>query len=182
MSLAFVYIILIVILICVILIIYSSIYNKFEECIIRINEAEGNIDNSLRKKYDLINRTIAIIKGNVKIDREIFEDIIKLRSRKISNFDLDRELEHAYNEFLGLQEEFKELGKSDELKKISKNIKNIDSKLIVLKSYYDECITRYNKLTRMFPTNIVASICKYKERPFFDRKNMNDEIFDDFKL
>ena len=64
----------IIILVCIIAIFYATIYNRFQEYIIRINEVESMIDNYLRNKYDLINRAIPIIKGNIKEDRNIFED------------------------------------------------------------------------------------------------------------
>ena len=85
-----IYFVITLVVICIIATIYALMYNKFNEISIRIDEAEANIDNILRSKYDALNRAIAIIKGNVEIDDEIFEEIVKLRSRKISNFALDR--------------------------------------------------------------------------------------------
>ena len=35
---------------------------------------------------------------------------------------------------------------------------------------------------RNFLVNIVATFCKYKDKLFFDRKDMNDDDYDDFKL
>lgn len=158
-------------------------YNKFNELSIRINEAEANIDNILRNKYDAIQRAVSIIKGNTKIDEEIFEEIVKLRSRKISNFDLDRKLVTATNELFKLKEIHKELfDTSDELKKIIKLIKSDDERIITLKEYFNNNVTKYNKLIISFPTNIVALLNKYKTKLFFDRKDMNDEDYNDFKL
>lgn len=55
---------------------YATIYNKFQEYIIRINEVESMIDTYLRNKYDLINKSIPIIKGNIKSEKEIFGEIV----------------------------------------------------------------------------------------------------------
>ena len=35
---------------------------------------------------------------------------------------------------------------------------------------------------KKFPSNIIATFCKYEEKLFFDRKNMNDDDYEDFKL
>ena len=75
----------IIVLACAIAVFYATIYNKFQEYIIRINEVESMIDTYLRNKYDLINKSIPIIKGNIKSEKEIFGEIVKLRSRKIGN-------------------------------------------------------------------------------------------------
>ena len=37
-------------------------------------------------------------------------------------------------------------------------------------------------MIKKFPTNIVAEIKRYRERPFYDLKDMTDEDYDDFKL
>ncbi len=182
MDILIIIIVLIVIFICLFVAIYSNIYNQFQDSIIRINEVEATIDINLRNKYDLLNRSVALIKGNIDIEKEIFEEIVKLRSRKISNFELDRILVLANNEFIALKEEYKELNKSEEIKKISDSIIEIDDSLVSLREYYNYNITKYNKMTKIFPTNIVATICKYKERLFYDKKDMSDEDYNDFKL
>ncbi len=173
---------LIIILICIIIAFYTYIYNKFQDTIIRINEVEATIDSSLRQKYDLINRSISIIKANVEIKSEMFDEIVRLRSRKISNFDLDRKLINVSNEFLRIKEEHKEALQSDELKKIERQLKEIDDKLSIYRDYYNSNIVKYNKMVKSFPTNIVALLCKYEDKLFFDMKNMNDDIVNDFKL
>lgn len=172
----------IIVIICALVIFYARIYNKFQDYIIRINEVESIIDTSLRSKYDLINRAIPIIKSNIDSDKDMFGDIVKLRSRKIGNFELFRVLKKASIELEGLHNTHPEMDKSDEIKKIIKEIKEIDDKVDNSTSYYNDNITIYNTLIKKFPSNIVAMLCKYKEKLFFDRKDMNDDDYDDFKL
>lgn len=172
----------IIIFVCIIIALYTYLYNKFQDVIIRINEVEATIDTNLRNKYDLLNKSISIIKGNVEIKNDIFDEIVKLRSRKISNFDLDRKLILAFNEFNSLKDKHKELNKSDELNKIEKDINEIDNKLVIFRDYYNDNITNYNRMVKSFPTKIIAIINKYEEKLFFDRKDMNDDDYNDFKL
>lgn len=172
----------IVVVVCIISIFYATVYNKFQDYIIRINEVESMIDNNLRNKYDLFNRAIPIIKSNIPKDREIFGEVVKLRSRKLGNFELYRVLVRSSNEFSGLKEEFPDIEKSAEIKKIISQINDIDLKLDNEIEYYNENISIYNSLLKKFPSNIVATFCKYKEKLFFDRKDMSDEDYDDFKL
>ena len=156
----------IIVLACAIAVFYATIYNKFQEYIIRINEVESMIDTYLRNKYDLINKSIPIIKGNIKREKEIFGEIVKLRSRKIGNFELYRILTRASNELNELRTEYND----------------IDIKIDNAIEYYNDNITIYNSLLKKFPSNIIATFGKYKEKLFFDRKDMNDDDYDDFKL
>ncbi len=173
-------------IICFIIGTYTTLYNKIQDYLIRINEVEAMIDNTLRSKYDVINKCVSFVKGNEKIEKELdknmFEEIVRLRTRKISNFDLDRKLIDAENNFITLKEKYKELRESSEMEDFSKKIEEINEDLIVNRDYYNKNIAEYNKLVKLFPTNIVAKLCKYEEKLFFDHKDMSDTDYNDFKL
>lgn len=175
-------ILVIILIICSIAIFYASVYNKFQEYIIKINEVESIIDNNLRKKYDLINRTIPIIKSSIPKDKQIFGEIVKLRSRKLSNFELYRILIDASGELNSLASEYPTINESEEIKKIQSSITSIDNTIDESTLYYNDNISIYNSLIKKFPSNIVATLSKYKEKLFFDRKDMSDEDYNDFKL
>ena len=68
------------------------------------------------------------------------------------------------------------------IKYLLKENKNIDIKIDNAIEYYNDNITIYNSLLKKFPSNIIATFGKYKEKLFFDRKDMNDDDYDDFKL
>lgn len=173
---------LVVIIICFVISYYVICYNKIQDSIIRINEAEASIDNLLRNKFDMLNRSISIIRANTEIEGDFFKELLKLRVKKISNFEMDRVLIETNNEFLTIKDNNKELNKSEEIKKITKEILNIDEKLEILKEYYDNNITKYNKMIKVFPTNVIALLNKYEEKLFFDKKDMSDDDYEDFKL
>ena len=171
-----------IILICLILIWFVNTYNKYQSYIIKINEVEANIDAVLRKRFDLLNKSINIIKANVNVEEDILGIIVKLRSRKLSNFDLDRQLYEAINEFNYYKENYSELNESDALIKIDISLTESEHEITALRKYYNDMITDYNKLVRKFPSNLVSLILKYKEKTYYDGKNMNDDIKNDFKL
>ncbi len=169
------------IIICLILIWIISIYNRFQSLIIRINEAEANIDTTLRKRFDLLNKSIGIIEENTK-EKNVLEIVNKLRSKKLSNFDLDRKLYDAINEYQRYKEKYIELKNSTDFLKIDVELNETEAEIVALRKYYNDIITDYNKLAKTFPSNLVALMCKYKKKTYFDGKNMDDKITNDFKL
>ena len=174
-----------IIALCILTAIYITYYNKLQDYIIKINEVESIIDNNLRDKYDNLNKGVTFIKSNDDIkeeDKKLFEEIIKLRTRKISNFDLDRKLIDANNNLITIKEKYKEIKTNKEIINISKKIEELDETLIVNRDYYNRNIAEYNKLIVLFPTNIIARICKYQEKLYYDKKDMSDDDFNDFKL
>ena len=174
-------ILLIVIGICLILIWYINIYNRFQTFIIRLNEAETNIDSVLRKRFDLLNKSIGIIKSVTEKD-DVLPTITKLKSKKLSNFELDRFLYEAINEYTVYKEDYKELMKNDSFVKIDISLNESEAEIVALRKYYNDIITDYNEVARTFPSNIVRKISRYKIRPYFDGKNMEDDDINDFVL
>ncbi len=178
----FIYFLIAIIFISFILIWYISTYNNFQNYIIRINEAEANIDTVLRKRFDLLNKSIGIIKANCDVEDDILEIIVKLRSRKLTNFDLDRQLYEAINEFNQYREKYPNLKESDNFVKIDISLNESEAEIVASRKYYNDIITDYNKLISRFPSNIVGKLAKYKYKPYFDGKDMTDDIINDFKL
>ena len=158
----------IIAIICLLLIGFISIYNRFQETIIRINEVESNIDNVLRKRFDLLNKSISIIKNEMPEVENPIAIIKELHSKKMTNFDLDRSLYQAINEF----DSYREKIKSPEINKIDLVLKETEAELIAYRKYYNDVTTDYNRLRHKFPTNIVALICRYKDRNYYDNKNV----------
>lgn len=177
----FIYSVSIFIIICFILIAFAVIYNKYQNYIIRINEVDSNIDSVLRKRFDLLNKSISIIKANSE-EKEVLEMIVKLRSRKLSNFELDRALYDAINEFNIYKEKYPDLGNSESFIKIELGLNESEIDITALRKYYNDIITDYNKLVRTLPSNLIGKVFKYKEKTYFDGKNQNDNIVNDFKL
>ena len=160
----------------------SNTFNQFQVLIIRINEAEANIDAVLRKRFDLLNKSIDVIKANTKTENDVLEQIMKLRSRKLSNFDLDRKLYDGLKEFEKYKEEYPKLKSVESFMKIDIALNESEAEIVAFRKYYNDIITDYNKLVKSFPTNIIALIFKFKSKLYFDGKDRNDEIVDDFKL
>lgn len=178
----FLAIVIVFIIICLILIWFFWTYNNYQNLIIRINEVESRIDSTLRKRFDLLNKSINIIKANINEKGDVLEIIVKLRSRKLSNFELDRYLYDAINEFNNYIEKHKEINSNETIIKINSDLNKTEHEINAFRKYYNDNITKYNQLIKKFPTNLVGNILKYNEKLYFDGKNMSDDIINDFKL
>lgn len=165
----------VLIAVCLILILLIATYNHFQDYIIRINEADVNIDAVLRKRFDLLNKSIGIIKEKTKSKEEILKEIVELRSKKLNNFDLDRKLYDAINEFKILKEKYPELSTNEEFLKIDMSIIESESEIVGLRKYYNDIITDYNKLVKTCPSNIIALLKNYKVKSYFDGNNLEKE-------
>lgn len=172
----------IIIILGIVGIVYINAYNKLQYLKTKVEQAENIADESLRNKYDNIVKINTIIQKTLKSKKEYLKEYIDLKDKKISNFELDRELIEAMTIIKTLINDYEKLENNHEIQDVLYEIKNIDEKLSAAKTYYNKNTTESNELIRKFPSVVVAKIHKFKTKPYFDGKNMEDEIIDDFKL
>ena len=169
------------ILIIVLIFIYIYIYNKLQKSIIRINEAETEIDNTLRKKYDLLVQMEKIINDKTNLKQNNFKDLNK-KDIKISNFEFDRILSKIYITFIKIKSDYPIELDQKEFRDLMIELKINEEKVESAKVYYNKFTTKLNDLIRSFPSNIVSRIHKIEEHNYFDNKNLNDDDILDFKF
>lgn len=161
-------IITVIIILAIIGIIIVSNYNKFQLLTVKIKAADTNISVLLRTKYETYNRIINIIKDTVKTDVE-FNEFDNVDVDMISNYELETllsEYSAKINEIIDLNDRLINNEVINELKDESIN-SDLDSKI----KYYNDNVILYNNLIKCFPSNIVAKIYKFKEKPFYKKKD-----------
>ena len=149
-------------------------------CIRDSHEAESIIDESLRNKYDILMRVSNHLKKHMD-NKNYFKEYEKLKDTNMTNFDMDRKLNEGYTLILKMMDDLK-LNNDEEINSEIETIKRIDEKLTAAKNYYNKNTSEENAIVRKFPTNIIAKIHGFKIKLFFDGKDMDDEIIDDFKM
>ena len=163
-------------------ILYIVLYNRIQVLNIRVNEAETIIDEELRKKYDLILESEAIIKKVTKKEISLFEELKGLKEKDISTFDFDRKIIEAFGVIKQVRLDYDSLEKNKNFLKIINSIQDSDEKLEAAKSFYNKYTSKMNEVIRKFPSNIIALIHQIKTKTYIDGKNMFDEEIEDFKL
>ncbi len=170
----------IIILLGSLLCLYVNIYNSLMHYKTRIELSENSIDEALRKKYDLICEINVELK-KISKDKDYLKEYIELNKKKLTNFDTDRKLTECMNLIKELKNDYKKLD-SKEFNSNLKEIKKVDESLMASKNFYNKNTSSLNAYIRKFPNSIVAKNHKFKIKPFFDQKNMQDAVIDDFKL
>lgn len=179
----FLYILLfLIIIIGILAIIYVLYYNKMQFLKTKIEQAEGIIDETLRERYDILVRASNIVKTILNDGKDYFKDVIQMKDKALTNFEMDRNLKDAFNTLNKLIDDFPDLQKNKELKEILTHIKATNERITATTSYYNKNTNELNGYIRKFPSNIVGKIHKFKISAFFDGKDMTDDIYDDFKL
>lgn len=161
------------------LIIVTVFYNKFRFAIIRIEEAENNIDILFEKKIQLLERTRPIVKKELKLN-EFLDDIEFLNESTINHFEMNNCLKKLHNELNKVLDEHEKLYKSEALISIVEEINSNEEAILGSTKYYNDNVVIFNKLVNGVPSNIVAFICGYKKKDFYnnEKKEMYEILND----
>ena len=180
---AFIYAILILLIISGVgTITYIIYYNALQDCKVKIDESESMIDEALRSKYDILLKLESLIKTNIKETKINFKDLNDLKKESISNFQLERKLVDTVLLINKIQDDFPKLEEIKEYRELLNDIRVMDERINASKKYYNKYTSKSNELVRKFPSNIIAKFHNITIRNFFDNKDMNDDIINDFKL
>ncbi|MFA5459695.1 MAG: LemA family protein [Bacilli bacterium] len=158
------YILSAIVLISLGLIYYIYLFNKFQDCLVRLEEATLNITSLLNKKFDLLNKAVEVMKTQKKIKEEPLKKIAELTIRQAD----DNALNQAFNEFNIITIDNPQLLKNKTYHTFYNSLNDTEEQLIALKKYYNNILITYNKLVRCWPTKIVAIIKAFKEKEFYD--------------
>ena len=174
-------ILLIVLIVSILAIFYVNSYNKLMYQKTKTNRALEVINNTLDKKLELIKEANTLIKKVTKSKKEYLKDFINPDEHKLSNYDLDRNLDSAFKIIKDLEGDNESLQKSKKFKELLKEFKDNEEKLCSAKSYFNKNTAITNGLIKKFPDMIVARIHGIRIKAYFDSKELIDEV-DVFKL
>lgn len=171
---------LLIIIISILSIIYIYFYNRFQRYLMKINEVESRIDITLRERFDLLCKAADFIKS--KSDEVIMTKLDDLKNQNLSSFDFERELVSMTREFQNIKITNRNLIKMPDFTTLDFSLNENEAELGGYILYYNDNIANFNKLVRMFPSNIVAKLSRFKEKNYYDGKDLNDDDINDFKL
>ena len=153
-----------------VLIIVSSEYNKLVKLKLKVKQAKSGIDVYCQHRFDLIPNLIETVKGYVKHEKEVFENITRLRSEFNNTKDLaiSQELNKQINSIIAVVENNPELKSSEQFLNLQKNLEKTESQLQAARRIYNNDVTNYNIQISVVPYNIIAGIFHFKKESLFE--------------
>lgn len=162
-----------------ILLYFIIIYNRYQFAMIKISEAENNIDLFLQKKLEYLSRSVAILKDNKEEDLEQLEKVLLLKSKKITNHELNDVLDKAMISLHKIVDLNPKLETVDVFASLQIEMEENEDDLEAAKQYYNDNVSQYNRYVKAFPTNLIGLIFHYHYKDFYS--NEKEEMFEILK-
>ncbi len=176
----------------VIVVILVLMYNSL---VAKKNEVENifaSVDTLLKKRYDLIPNLVAAVKEYMKYEKDLLENVTKLRTKAMSpnisddeKIKLDKEISGMLGSIMVAVENYPELKANENVLHLQHTLAEIEAQISAARRAYNQAVTDYNNAIEMIPTNILAKMMGYRRKQVFsidesERKNVDiKKLFND---
>lgn len=149
----------------------------------RTQEAWSDIDVQLKRRHDLIPNLLESVKGYMKHERELLENITKSRSQAI---DAQRtgdtaglaKAEGTLGNLLGnlriSMEAYPDLKANTNVAQLMDELSDTENKIMAARRFYNGEVRDFNTKIESFPTNIFAGMLKFTKFEFFEIEDKSE--------
>lgn len=174
---------LIILIVVVVLVLYFiSTYNGLVKLRNMVKDQWAQIDVLLKRRADLIPNLVETVKGYAAHEKDTLEAVINARNKAVSattpeaEMKADGELTQALSRLFALTESYPDLKANTNFMDLQNNLKDTEDKISFARQFYNDAVLKYKNKLEMFPSNIVASLFKFKPEPFFEASEQEREV------
>lgn len=141
-----------------------GVVNVYNRLIRYKNAAEANLGQikvAMKKRLDMIEQLLGAVRGYIKHERELFENIAKLRSGLMEADpgylkDIDRESRRITHNLLAVAEAYPDIKASDTVNRLMESIVNVENEIARHRYTFNNIVQEYNTMLDTIPSNIIA--------------------------
>lgn len=153
------------------------IYDKIVSLKLKVEQAESTIDVYLTQRFNLIPNLVECVKEYEIYEKSIFSEIIEKRSSYLKNKKIKEgeELDKELTNVIANVENYPELKANEQFLQLQKSLTKMENQLQAARRIYNQSVNEYNTTIKTIPSNIIATIFRFKEINYFDAENETKE-------
>src|SRR5699024_10647209 len=150
-----------------------ALYNKFVTLGERVINARAQIATQIESRWDAVKTLIDATKSYAKYEVDTLDSIVRKRISMGSNSPVDKmekddtQFEEVVSKLIAISENYPDLKASDVYKSTMKSINKFESNVRGSRMIYNDVVTKFNRLVKIFPSNIIASMFHFTEKEYF---------------
>jgi len=156
-----------------VLMIFIYYFNRFNVLENRIDNSFSQIDVQLKRRADLIPNLIESVKGYMKHEKSIIQEVTKARESLISakgfqeKLKADKTLESRLSKLFALAENYPNLKANENFLELQRELTSTEDKVAYARQFFNDSILSYNQLCKTFPGNLFAGMFNKKPKEYF---------------
>jgi len=160
-----------------------SAYNGLVRMDEGVSTAWSNVENQYQRRADLIPNLVNTVKGYAAHEKETLEAVMSARS-KATQMTIDAEnltpeklkeyqkaqgeIGSALGRLLAITEAYPDLKANENFKELQAQLEGTENRISVERRNFNETARSYNTAIRTFPKTIIAGMCGFDKRPYFE--------------
>ncbi len=149
-------------------------YNKVVAMDEQVKSQWAQVENQLKRRYDLIPNLMETVKGYAKHEKTLFENIANARTKYFQantvkdKIQSSQQLEGFLSRLLMLQESFPQLKANENFLKFQDSLEGTENRIAVERKRYNDNVKELNTYRRTVFGGFFASLAKVGEAQYYE--------------
>jgi len=160
-------------IIAVIILAFIVIWNTLVTLRARIDNAWAQIDVQLKRRTDLIPNLVETVKGYMKHEKTVLENVTKARSAIMSakgpkeSAKAEASLAGALKTLFAVAESYPNLKATENFQMLQEELSGTESKIAYARQLYNDTVLEFNTKIQMIPWSMIAGMFQFTAREYF---------------
>ena len=157
-------------------------YNKVVSLDEQVKSQWAQVENQLKRRFDLIPNLVATTKGYAKHEKEIFEDIANARTKYFKADSVEGKVaaangfERALSRLLMLQERYPDLKANESFLKLQDSLEGTENRIAVERKRYNDAVRRLNTYRRTVVGRFIAALAGVEAAKYFETPEPEQQV------
>jgi len=152
-------------------------YNGLVSSEAKVDGSWAQIEVQYQRRADLIPQIVDATNTFIQFEQDLLTEIARARSAWTSSLegtqeeqiDASEDLNQAYSRLLAvvIVEDYPQIQSDQVVLSLIDELEGTENRIAVARLLYNEAVLEYNVKVRAFPSNVVAGLFGFQQRPFF---------------
>jgi LemA protein len=139
-----------------------------------VDQSWSHIEVELKRRFDLIDNLVEVVKGYAKHESETFQAVTALRSQSQSTASaaaanaVEPEVHRSVGRLMAIAESYPQLLADKSFLNLQHELSDTENRIAERRHAYNETVNLYQNRILSFPLNLVAALHQFESRAYFD--------------
>jgi len=164
----------VLIIIAVIVLFVIVLYNSLIRLRNQVKNAWAQIDVQLKRRNDLIPNLVESVKGYMKHEKTVLEDVTKARSAILAAETVEAKgkasnvLSKTLKSLFAVSENYPQLKANENFMQLQEELSGTENKIAYSRQFYNDIVMTFNTKIQTFPDNIFAKMLNFSAEASFE--------------
>ena len=152
-------------------------YNSFVRQTESVTAQWAQVESQYQRRFDLIPNLVNSVKGIMKQEQTVFNDIAQARTQYSGATTPDQkaaaatQVESAFGRLLVIMENYPQLRSVETVQSLMAELSGTENRIAVERMRYNEMVRDYNVSVKSFPGSFIASMFGFAPRTMFEAQS-----------